>query len=175
MIDVLLGSAKHFKANASSTQRLSISISAHTLQKLHAVLWKNFVLGKFSYFCTSMKVYWRNIFQLHPGQWCPGCMITRCTWMALAWVLTIASLLLARFSKCLVGGSCLCWPASLCGGRPFVHDLSICRLTGCYTIILIHPFLLWVLSCCLALLYPSGLKFSLVDVHLYKTQKLFVV
>ena len=39
-------------------------------------------------------------------------------------VLTVAYLLLGPFIKRLVGGSSLCWPASLCGGRPFMHVLS---------------------------------------------------
>ena len=42
---------------------------------------------------------------------------------------------------CSVGGH-LCWFSSLCGGRPFVYALSIRQPTGCYALILIHPFLL---------------------------------
>ena len=53
---------------------------------------------------------------------------------------------LAPFIKRLVGGSRLCWFASLCGGRPLVHVLSIFRPTGCYALILIHPFLLSVVA-----------------------------
>ena len=38
------------------------------------------------------------------------------------------------------------WFSSLCGGRPFVHALSIRQPTGCYAVILIHPFLLHVVD-----------------------------
>ena len=76
--------------------------------------------------------------------------------------------ILAPFIKCLVGGRCLCWPTSLCGGRPFVHVLSICRPTCCYALILTHLFLLWLLYCCLVVLYPSRLKVAVVeDVHFH--------
>ena len=69
---------------------------------------------------------------------------------------------------CSVGGR-LCWLASLCGGMPFVHVLSICRPTGCYALMLIHPFLLHVVAIplCIVDFYPSRLKFEVVDVRVH--------
>ena len=49
----------------------------------------------------------------------------------------------------------------------FMHVFSICQPTGCYALIIIHPFLLWLLCHCLVVLYQSWLKFAVVDVHVY--------
>ena len=69
---------------------------------------------------------------------------------------------------CSVGGSRLCWFASLCGGRLFMHVLFVCQPTGSYALILIYPFLLHVVAIPLCRVsYPSRLKFEVVDVRVH--------
>ena len=49
-----------------------------------------------------------------------------------------------------------------------MHVLSICRPTGCYALILIHPFLLHVVAIPLCSSFVSSrLKFEVVDVHVH--------
>ena len=110
---------------------LSVCVSLYrNWEKFHS--WKIFILQH------KYENIWNDYFQLQE--------IRIMTVSDSRWVLTVASLLLAHFIKGWVGGSHLCWPASLCGGRPFMHVQELLHTSAdwllCST--LFHPFLLWI-------------------------------
>ena len=86
-----------------------------------------------------------NIFQLHPSQSHPSCMVTQSTWHrwwygqpvvqvhAYQHVLACSYLPLSN-----IWLGAVAVDSSVCSGRPFIHILSICQLTG-YVLILICP------------------------------------